>query len=117
MGQEYNQYLDFSVIEECMQEQIEEVEKSGKDPLCDIGDFSKETMAFFNDVVNAKSTSDLSAYSEATVEEAEKLLLEQKPVMTFIQNTLSDESILSRDNLSELERQIGLRALISRRIL
>lgn len=117
MGPEYNQYLDFSVIEECMQKQIEEVEKSGKDPLCDIENFSKETMAFFNDVVNAKSTSDLSAYSEATVEEAEKLLLEQKSVMTFIQNTLSDESILSRVNLKELEKQIGLRALISRRVL
>lgn len=117
MGPEYNQYLDFSVIKECMQEQIEEVEKSGKDPLCDIENFSKETMAFFNDVVNAKSTSDLSAYSEATVEEAEKLLLEQKPVMTFVQNTLSDESILSRVNLKELKKQIGLRALISRRVL
>jgi len=89
---------------------------AGKDILLDLEAVSDETLSFFSDLMNAKSTAELDKYEDALLEESMKLLYESESILSYLTAYLEDKTILG--NVSELKEQIRARRIrMCRRLL
>lgn len=118
MKEAYVQFLDFKAIKKAMKKQETENKKSGKDPLDDLDEISEEVREFFNAVLNAESTSDLDAYTDELLEDADRLLTGSSQILGYIENSLEDKTILNYRNRKNLQDAMKKRTLLTaRRIL
>lgn len=97
--------IDYNSFLEGMKK-INERDK-GKNILRDLQGVSKETLSFFSDLLNAKSTSELDKYSDALLEESMSILYESEALLAYLSGYLEDNTILSSP--SALGEQIRLR--------
>lgn len=88
----------------------------GKNILRDMESVSDETLSFFSDLLNAKSTSELDKYSDALLEEGMKLLYESETILSYLSTYLEDNTILGSP--AELSKQVkDRRVQTARRLL
>ena len=111
----YNQYLDFSVIKRALKKQ--EKRNAVSDPLRDMDDIPDEVLKFFNDVLNAENTDELSGYSDKLLNDAEDLLLGTEIILGYISNCINDDCLVAEKNRHNLIQQINARRCLSRRVL
>lgn len=110
----YCQTLDFKVFQKGLE--MVTANNKGKDPLKDVDGISPETLKFFEDLLNARSTSQLSKYSDEVMNEGMELIYGSEKIMSYISNYLDDETILrDRDTLVKAIQQRHLKS--SRRLL
>lgn len=109
----YNQTLDFQVFEKDLKQIAENI---SRDPLKDMEEFSPEILQFFEDLLNAQNTSQLSKYSELILSEGMDLLYKSEKILSYMKNFLEDDSILSSKDM--LVKNIRTRHLkTARRLL
>ena len=108
---EYSMRIDFAKL-------AKDMRKAGKhikgDPLEDI-DYSQDSLDFFTDLLNAKTTQDLAKYSPKDLIEAERHIETSNTLLQIIKGMCDDQSIL-RD-VSELSKKMGNLHLHRRRRL
>jgi hypothetical protein len=99
MTEKYTEYMDFEVIKKSMSEMDREWRKAGcPDPLNDMDEISEEMLRFFNALMSADDTSELSEFSDQILEDAESLLLDFGKVTGYIENIASDNTILGKQD-------------------